>query len=102
MNQIDLQDDPGQCDYGNAQLVVTDYEEREYDGSGTALVLCDDGRVEEINMGHCSCYGPWDEAAVGTWPSVEAFRQAQDDVVQAVDAKLAAAFLAAVEIAAAV
>lgn len=33
-----------------------------YEGAGDALVRFDDGTFALKNLGHCSCYGPWEEA----------------------------------------
>lgn len=32
-----------------------------YEGSGEALVVFNDGTLSLQNLGHCSCYGPWDD-----------------------------------------
>ncbi|MGL5582996.1 MAG: hypothetical protein ACRDCE_18865 [Cetobacterium sp.] len=31
-----------------------------YEGSGEALIVFNDGTLSLENLGHCSCYGPWD------------------------------------------
>ena len=37
------------------------YHTAPYEGSGCA-VFERDGRFNEANLGHCSCYGPWDRS----------------------------------------
>lgn len=54
--------DPGLgAEFDNAEVVVTDYEDGCYEGSGEALVLRN-GVVEHYDLGHCSCYGPFENA----------------------------------------
>ena len=36
------------------------YEDGGYDGSGEAVALGKDGLLYGFNLGHCSCYGPFD------------------------------------------
>lgn len=60
MNLVHLDEDPyigGEFD--DADIVVTKYETGSYCGSGDALALRG-GNVEYWNLGHCSCYGPFD------------------------------------------
>lgn len=65
MKQINLKDDPGECDLAGVELVVTQYDAGEYDGSGYAAFVKDDGTCWYMDLGHCSCYGPWDESVWG-------------------------------------
>jgi len=41
--------------------VVYWYEEGYYDGSGIAMIKYLDGTFDWHCMGHCSCYGGWEE-----------------------------------------
>jgi hypothetical protein len=43
------------------EWVVYDYEYGDYDGSGWAVSFSD-GKYYLHNLGHCSCYGPFDES----------------------------------------
>ncbi|MGL5013761.1 MAG: hypothetical protein ACRC6V_05645 [Bacteroidales bacterium] len=36
------------------------YGSGSYEGSGEALIVFNDGTLRLENLGHCSCYGPWD------------------------------------------
>lgn len=49
-------------------LVVYWYEAGSYEGSGTAFALAGDQWLEK-NLGHCSCYGPW-EPDGGGWDTL--------------------------------
>lgn len=66
MKEVHLQDDPyvggGLKD---CKLVVTRYESGYYEGSGEALVLTDDDRVVYGDLGHCSCYGSFENFLEG-------------------------------------
>ena len=42
-------------------VLATEYTAGDYEGSGWALAMDADGIVQEYNLGHCSCYGPFDE-----------------------------------------
>ena len=56
-----LQDDPGGLPGGAWDVVVTDYEAGDWEGSGYALLrVAGTGELKEFNLGHCSCYGPWE------------------------------------------
>lgn len=61
MNQIEIElnGDSGIPDL-NADIVITDYTEGDYEGGGVALVKI--GQKWTLHdLGHCSCYGPWDQ-----------------------------------------
>ena len=77
-------------------LVVTNYEIGDYCGSGDAL-LYRDGMIEYYNLGHCSCYGPFEngpEFVIG----LDNFRD-QNEVASCYwDAKLGDAFLKELEL----
>lgn len=40
------------------QWIVYWYENGGYDGSGYGVGLREDGLLDTITLGHCSCYGP--------------------------------------------
>jgi hypothetical protein len=46
-----------------AKKVVYWYQSGSYDGSGTAVIVDEDNNYHEIDLGHCSCYGPLDDLA---------------------------------------
>jgi len=56
-NEIDTPDDSRFPE--GAEWCVYDYEYGSYDGSGLAF-FGGGGRFWEKSLGHCSCYGPWD------------------------------------------
>lgn len=64
MKVIELKDGAGNppesFDGVRVEIAVTFYEPGSWDGSGEALLLGDNGVLYTWNMGHCSCYGPWD------------------------------------------
>jgi hypothetical protein len=68
MKEFHFGDDPRGYD---AQIVVTDYECGSWEGSGSALTLENDGTVRLHNLGHCSCYGPW-ENSFDEWANLDA------------------------------
>ncbi|MGL5566017.1 MAG: hypothetical protein ACRDC4_09850 [Plesiomonas sp.] len=37
------------------------YGSGSYEGSGEALIVFNDGTLNLRNLGHCSCYGPWED-----------------------------------------
>lgn len=49
--------------YDNVPVLVCAgwYEYGDYDGNGEAIIILEDGRATIVGLGHCSCYGPWDE-----------------------------------------
>lgn len=46
--------------------IITDYITGDYYGDGEALGLRKDGKYDIWNLGHCSCYGPFEEGPVNT------------------------------------
>lgn len=44
-----------------ADVIAYWYELEEYDGSGEAILRIK-GNWFATNLGHCSCYGPWEDA----------------------------------------
>ena len=42
------------------EWLVYYYEDWGYDGSGEAVALTKDGYLQHYDLGHCSCYGPFD------------------------------------------
>ena len=54
-------DPPDSCLPENTIWVVYDYQSGDYDGSGSAYCGTSDGKYYETTLGHCSCYGAWDE-----------------------------------------
>jgi hypothetical protein len=79
---VHLSEDPGGYDMPNARLIVTWYEAGSYEGSGTAYVLTDNGKVEQWHLSHCSCNGPWEAPnTTDAWPLAEFLRMvASEDV----------------------
>jgi len=60
------EDDPGISQLpDDTELVVYWYEAGSYEGSGTAYALAKSKWFEK-DLGHCSCYGPWEPEA-GEW-----------------------------------
>lgn len=52
------------CPVGdNYVWLVYDYETGDYCGYGEAVALDKDGNIHIWNLGHCSCYGPFEESA---------------------------------------
>lgn len=78
----------------DALVVVTEYEQGDYEGSGEALVLCADGSVKEYNLGHCSCYGPWENGCDCSWDN---FADWQESVMGAASLDLIEAFAKAAD-----
>jgi hypothetical protein len=60
------------------EIVVTEYEVYDWDGDGCALILCN-GEVLYYNLGHCSCYGPF-EGGPSQRYSIEEYRSLKDSV----------------------
>lgn len=56
----------------NVLVMVDHYESGCYEGRGWGLVLNKDGSIEEYNLGHCSCYGPYEDSHK-MWKSKEEF-----------------------------
>lgn len=52
-------DEPGQDD--RYEWLVYWYEEGDYCGDGEAVALGKDGKLYTYGLGHCSCYGPFDD-----------------------------------------
>ena len=51
---------------GKYDWAVVWYESGSYDGSGEAVVKrSSDGALLALSLGHCSCYGPWDDGFHG-------------------------------------
>lgn len=74
---------PDELDYedSNAVWIVYHYEGGMYDGSGEAVALGLDGKLRIIGLGHCSCYGPFDEGiSAGDIVEVEEFLKENDSV----------------------
>lgn len=46
----------------NVRWFAYAYSSGDYEGSGYGCAAFDDGTYRIVNMGHCSCYGPLDEA----------------------------------------
>jgi hypothetical protein len=63
------------CGEMPGKIFVSDYESDYYEGSGTAILLTEDNRVEIYNLGHCSCYGPLDYGPCETFDSVNKFKE---------------------------
>jgi hypothetical protein len=40
--------------------VVTEYESYTYEGNGDAVAKHKNGELHYYNLGHCSCYGPFE------------------------------------------
>ena len=55
------------------------YEDHGYDGSGEAVALGKDGFLYTENLGHCSCYGPFEDG-MERMCSVEDFLGSLDTV----------------------
>lgn len=75
-----------QADYGNDVASVSYwYAYGSYEGEGEATVTLTDGSVLEMNLGHCSCYGPLDQQPL-TYPdpdspcAVAARKRAADEL----------------------
>jgi len=51
------------------EFVVYWYEAGSYEGSGTAYLKDTEGNWWTKNLGHCSCYGPWDSDGNG-WNAI--------------------------------
>lgn len=67
-------DDAGEPNIRNAVWVAYYYEVGDYCGSGNCLVKYDNGKFYYGDLGHCSCYGPWEDvetkAGIETWEEV--------------------------------
>jgi len=53
-------DEPQGID-GQYVWLVYWYEEGSYEGNGEAVALGKDGKLYGYDLGHCSCYGPFDD-----------------------------------------
>jgi len=51
-------DSIGDSEFKDCAWVVYWYEAGGYDGSGLAVSMGRDGKLREVDLGHCSCYGP--------------------------------------------
>lgn len=58
--------------------VVYNYEEGCYEGNGKAYGLDAQGSVYEMNLGHCSCYGPTDDGWGDPVITVQDFIEGKD------------------------
>jgi hypothetical protein len=73
------------CAYGNEYdddyiWIVEWYENGGYDGSGEAVALGKDGLLYFANLGHCSCYGPYEDGFSGGI-TVEEYLKTRNDVL---------------------
>jgi hypothetical protein len=62
----------------NALFVIYWYGSGSYEGSGDLVVVFDDGSVDTISLGHCSCNGPLDDLSAlkrGAYKDIATFRQ---------------------------
>lgn len=48
----------------NCKWIVYEYIPEDWEGSGEAYAYAD-GKYWYTSLGHCSCYGPWDENDYG-------------------------------------
>lgn len=81
--------------FKDADLMVTDYETQPYEGSGDALVLRKN-KVEYYYLGHCSCYGPFENGSAEI-VSLEEFKNQNSEVTNRWSDKLAKIFLEEIE-----
>lgn len=98
MKEIHLRDEPSFYDLQRTDeinILVSKYEEGEYDGSGEALLLRDNNVVEYYRLGHCSCYGPFDGGPDETY-TLEEFLEKNKTVTTSWSDGLSAAFLGAI------
>lgn len=51
--------DPGNKISDTTEWCVYWYEDGGYDGNGIAY-MCNNGKIYHKGLGHCSCYGAWD------------------------------------------
>lgn len=65
------------------EWVVVCYEAGYYDGSGEAVGLCKQtGMLHVLNLGHCSCYGPFEDGMIdGERYTIEEFLGDKDHVL---------------------
>ncbi len=61
--EYEPQDDPPPADYGDADEIIYWYSSGSYCGAGQALIR-KGKKYALIDLGHCSCYGPWDDRNV--------------------------------------
>lgn len=75
-------DDPGVGEEERFEWIVHWYEIGDYDGSGEAVGLNkEDGLLYIKNLGHCSCYGPFDDGMEsGDKMTVAKFLEHKDDI----------------------
>ncbi|MGL6101353.1 MAG: hypothetical protein ACRC0G_17240 [Fusobacteriaceae bacterium] len=50
-----------------------------YEGSGEAIIVFNDGTVKLRGLGHCSCYGPWDDVEETVGQPLEVVRKSVTD-----------------------
>ncbi len=70
--RFDFNEEPS--GYSDDDIIVTDYTTGYYEGWGDALVL-KSNKVFYYNLGHCSCYGPFESG--GDEYSIEQFLELQ-------------------------
>lgn len=88
MLQVHLNDDPGQPDE-ELQWLISDYKSGSWEGSGSAVGF-DGVDLLLYNLGHCSCYGPFDGGFNGYGPdkiSVERYKETRHDALCEVEDK---------------
>lgn len=76
---VNLQDEPYDIPANGFRFIITDYQSGSYEGDGTAVMLLkykDELHIK--SLGHCSCYGPFDNAADITSVSVNEFLHADN------------------------
>lgn len=59
--------DPDAAADGLIEWVVYWYQSGDYDGDGDAVARYADGTYRTAGLGHCSCYGPWDDWGSAAW-----------------------------------
>jgi len=64
----------------NFVWLVYYYEDGYYDGSGEAVALMADGRLQLLNLSHCSCYEPFEDWMNGQFVSIEEYLRPKDSV----------------------
>jgi hypothetical protein len=72
-------DDPDECPRSEYLWMVHHYTIGSWEGSGTAVALRPDGKLDIFYLGHCSCYGPFDRLDPDT-VTVDEFLREPDSV----------------------
>jgi hypothetical protein len=92
---VEMHDNPYELDGvpKDAQLIVHHYEDHDYEGSGWLIALLADGKVQQCDLSHCSCYGPTDSGNMDRPQTVEEFKAMDRSDLDGIESKVRERFL---------